>query len=159
MPTSTVKEVPGPPQSRKPDSNRLALRRAIRLLLCVSLCFAGFVVARGQTAKVQINVTSVSPARLHIETELSQAINTLSFRNAYAGIIGLAERIEDVAARDAGGRTIAMRKLASGEFRSEGKFSRLRNSPATSFLMDIDAPLASVASSLSIRSPKPRMPA
>ena len=126
MPTITVKEVPGPPQIRKTESNRLVVRQQIRLLLFTALCLLALSLdAQAQTTRVQIKVTSLSPARVRIDAELAQAANVLSFRNAYAGIIGLGERIEDLAATDSSGRAVAPRKLGPGEFQSDEKFSRI----------------------------------
>ena len=51
---------------------------------------------------------------------LSEPLNSWSFRNAYAGVLGIAERIEDFRAVDAN-----VRKAAVGEYRSERKAQRI----------------------------------
>ena len=48
------------------------------------------------------------------------AVDSWSFRNAYAGVLGVAERIEDFRAADAN-----VQKAAVGEFRSDRKSSRI----------------------------------
>ncbi len=126
MPISTVKEVTGPPPLLKTLSKRHVFGRRIRPVLRVSLCLLiGVAGAHSQTTKVEISVTSLSPARIRIHAELPAAANALSFRNAYAGILGLGERIENLEATNADGQTIEIRKLAPGEFQSNEKFLRV----------------------------------
>jgi predicted metalloprotease with PDZ domain len=80
--------------------------------------------ANAQTLKVRIDITSLVPARIRIQTELPSPTNVLSFRNAYAGVLGLGERIELVEAISASGQSVRVRKLAPGEFQSDEKFSQ-----------------------------------
>lgn len=80
---------------------------------------------RSQTISARISVISTSPARVRVEAQLPAATGTLSFRNSYAGIIGLSERIESVQGVGAGGETTTIEKLAPGEFRASQKLSRV----------------------------------
>src|SRR6266404_2540255 len=95
----------------------------------------GFVVAftvfaacqsfQAQTLNVRIVVASTAPARIRINAEFPKPTDAISFPNAYGGVIGLAERIENVAARAAGGHVIAVRKLAPGEFQTSERFDQI----------------------------------
>ncbi len=67
------------------------------------------------TAQSRVIISVNNPAQIKVNAELSTPINSWSFRNAYAGVLGIAERIEDFRAKDADAR-----KVAVGEFRSEG---------------------------------------
>jgi predicted metalloprotease with PDZ domain len=66
------------------------------------------------------------PARIRIEAELPAATSTLSFRNAYGGVLGLGERIEMLEATGANGAGIRVQKLGPGEFQSTEKFARFK---------------------------------
>lgn len=69
-------------------------------------------------ARVTISVDS--PSQVTVEAELSAPARSWSFRNAYAGALGFAERVRDFRADGAGAR-----KIASGEFRSERDATRI----------------------------------
>jgi predicted metalloprotease with PDZ domain len=79
-----------------------------------------------QTLQVRISVTSVLPAVIRIEVEFPTPRNALSFRNTYGGVLGLGERIEMPEAIQANGGSIAVQKLAPGEFQTAEKFTRFR---------------------------------
>jgi predicted metalloprotease with PDZ domain len=140
MPTSTVNQITGPLQIRKiervrsgvsslaawnnrKEGFRLAMRSGVAG--CALLVFATLSSANAQTLKVRISIISVAPARIRIETELPSPTNVLSFRNTYAGVVGLGERIETVEAFDGSGQRVRVRKLAPGEFQSEENFSHV----------------------------------
>jgi len=74
---------------------------------------------------VRIVVASTAPARIRINAEFPKPTDAISFPNAYGGVIGLAERIENVAARAAGGHVIAVRKLAPGEFQTSENVNQI----------------------------------
>jgi len=78
------------------------------ILLCVSTA--------GAQAKLQSRVTIsiASPSTIKVDAELLSPTRSWSFRNAYAGVLGIAERVSDFRAHD-----VAVRKIASGEFRSD----------------------------------------
>jgi hypothetical protein len=120
MPTSTVKEVSGPLHTRKTET-RLAI---LKLVLTAAFCvFPGLVAAQDvQPLKAKVTISSLSPARLRINAELPGLTTALSFRNAYAGVVGLGDRVENLEGKVGTGQTIAVRKLTSGEFQSSQSF-------------------------------------
>ncbi|MDT7602305.1 MAG: hypothetical protein QOF61_302 [Acidobacteriota bacterium] len=73
---------------------------------------------RAQTTQARISVVSLSPPRVRIEGTRDAPTKVWSFRNAYAGIIGLGERIENLSLADERGAVVAARKLAPGEYES-----------------------------------------
>jgi predicted metalloprotease with PDZ domain len=91
--------------------------------------------ARGETLSARISIISVAPARVRIEGERSVATRAWSFRNAYASMVNLGERIEKLALADSSGADVPVRKLAPGEYEAA--------SAATRFVyeMKLDAPL------------------
>ncbi|HEY3041063.1 MAG TPA: hypothetical protein VGJ66_20155 [Pyrinomonadaceae bacterium] len=142
MPTSTVKHVSGPPQLEKTErkcpilinhvlqlttviATPLALRTQF-FIICGLLSLTIPSSVRAQTVRARISVTSVAPARVRIDAELSAATNALSFRNSYGGSLGLGERIEMLEAVNARGESVAVQKLAPGEFQTAEKFTRFR---------------------------------
>src|SRR5882672_6074509 len=139
MPISTVKPVFGPLQARKTESrvfnsvmhfsrvvaDGLALPVAL-FSVCGFLILANPSRVEAQTLQARISVTSVAPARIRIDVKFPNATNVLSFRNAYGGVLGLGERIEMPEAINASGESIAVQKLAPGEFQTSENFTRLR---------------------------------
>lgn len=103
------------------------------LFVSTFLGLAGGTEARAQTLTAQVKIISVSPARLRIDLELQEATNVLSFRNTYAGILGLGERIDGVSA-SLESQNIPIRKLASGEYQGQTKFTRV------SYEVDVTVP-------------------
>jgi len=89
----------------------------------VLLALTAFMEANAQVTNIQIKILSVDAARVRVELELAPT-SILSFPNAYAGIVGLANRIEGVEA-SIDGREVPIRKLAPGEYKSELAFSRV----------------------------------
>lgn len=73
---------------------------------------------------VRISIVSRAPARIRVDARLPSSTNALSFRNNYAGVVGLGERIEIVQAYGDGGASVAVDKLAPGEFRSSQNADR-----------------------------------
>lgn len=140
MPTNSVKPISGPLQTRKPWRNHLVVfpsfarffrSNSVRFASLVGqlafwavLSLASVPSASAQPLNVRIKLSSVAPARLRIEIGLPSATNALSFRNTYAGVVGLGERIEALEAINEKGERITVQKLAPGEFKSREKFSR-----------------------------------
>jgi hypothetical protein len=93
-------------------------------VVCALLSFTTLASTKAQTLNARISVTSTTPARIRIEVRLPSATNTLSFRNTYAGVLGLGERIETVKAIRDNGERFPVRRLAPGEFQSAEGFSR-----------------------------------
>lgn len=109
------------PSGRQIENQLQRLRckasRLAGLILLALLCAAGACTqARAEALNARISVVSVAPARIKIEGERSTPARTWSFRNTYAGIIGLAERIENLSLTDEKGDAVALRKLAPGEY-------------------------------------------
>lgn len=71
---------------------------------------------RAQSSDVQISVLSVSAPSVRIEGKRNVATRIWSFRNAYAGVLGIGERIENLRLTDASGVDVPVRKLAAGEY-------------------------------------------
>src|ERR1044072_3125979 len=72
------------------------------------------------TAQSHVTIWVNDPGQIKIDAELSTPVRSWSFRNAYAGVLGIAERIEDFRAVDAD-----VRKAAVGEYRSERESRRI----------------------------------
>lgn len=97
---------------------------ALVLLSAALLCFAVSVVnAQEVSATIRISPESVGRAII----EGSCAPNRVwSFRDNYAGILGLGSRIDGLRLFDANGSDIPTRKIAPGQFDSETPASRFR---------------------------------
>jgi predicted metalloprotease with PDZ domain len=80
---------------------------------------------QAQTLNVRLAVDSTAPARVRINAEFPNFTDVISFPNSYGGVLGLAERIENVKARLAGGPAVTVRKLAPGEFQTSEKFNQI----------------------------------
>jgi len=69
-------------------------------------------------SRVTISITK--PGEIKVEADLSRPVNSWSFRNAYAGVLGIAERVNEFQAQDA-----VVRKVVTGEFQSDLKASKI----------------------------------
>jgi len=140
MPTNTVKVVSlsrEPPNiwSKLPEVAR-CLRRlfskkagvfsAGKVLFagCALLSGATLSNLRAQTLNARISVVSTAPARIKIDARLPNATTVLSFRNTYAGVLGLGERIETVEGIRDNGARVRLQKLTPGEFQAVEKLLR-----------------------------------
>jgi hypothetical protein len=72
----------------------------------------------GQSLKAKILVPGSSDA-IRVQVELSEAVQSWSFRNAYAGAIGLGDRVQDFGCLAQTGQKVSVRNIASGEFRAD----------------------------------------
>jgi hypothetical protein len=81
------------------------------------LCFAAITAQADGGHQVTINMSS--SGELRIEAQSSTPGNSWSFRNAYAGILGIAERIDDFRATTSSEQDAEAKKIVTGEFRSE----------------------------------------
>jgi predicted metalloprotease with PDZ domain len=100
----------------------------VRRMICgsgVLLVLGMLVSTQAQTLRARISVVSITSGRIKIDAELPGATNTLSFRNTYAGVLGLGERIETVEGIKSDGASVRVQKLAPGEFQSAEEFSRV----------------------------------
>lgn len=101
--------------------SRLRLSMAYRFGIVIS-CVLFLLMTVAQTGvcapreEIHITVVSASPPRLRIEGKRDVATRIWSFRNAYAGLLGLGERIENLSLTDATGTIVPVRKLAPGEY-------------------------------------------
>lgn len=114
-----------------PDFLR-SLRPALLLLIFVGLgaLTNGF----AQSVSVTVDVLPGAPGRLLIQGS-GLPRQTWSFRDSYAGILGLGNRVRGFQLFDANGKQIASRKIAPGQFTSDA--------PATNFKYEIElAPTA-----------------
>jgi hypothetical protein len=105
-----------------------ACRLATRL--CLILLGGVASAAFGQKLTVAIEVLPGAPGRLVVEAS-GPTSSTWSFPDSYAGVLGLAGRIEKFQALDAQGREVLVRKLAPGQFAS--------TAPAIKFKYEIRA--------------------
>ncbi len=97
---------------------RVPRNKQLRIFLAILgfLIFSATAEVHAQSLKVRVIVTSLSPARVLVEAEGPLA-ETWSFRNIYAGIPRLGDRVESFKVT-ALGETGSVRNLAPGEFRS-----------------------------------------
>jgi hypothetical protein len=133
----TVKISPAKAQTRK-ESRKDLQNFGLPLRLCafageilcmacavvVIMCFAAAIARANGSNTVTINVAPSGEVRIDVHS--SSPANSWSFRNSYAGILGIAERIDDFRAAASSELDAKARKIATGEFRSEleaGKIS------------------------------------
>ena len=86
-------------------------------LTVLGLCVIVFGVSGIVAQDVKITVSS--PAEVKIRIESISPGNDWSFRNAYAGVLGLGQRVEQFHAFAPDGKDLNAKKIAPGEFRSE----------------------------------------
>jgi len=100
-----------------------AYKKTLRISYCaVFLCVFSPVI-QGQSLKARVTVSSSFPAEIRIHAESSVPMSSWSFRNAYAGVIGLGDRVERFEAPDKLRKMMPVHKMAAGEFRSEDKIT------------------------------------
>jgi predicted metalloprotease with PDZ domain len=99
------------------------------LLVCLNVS------VRAQSIDASMSIISVAPPRLKVEGTRSRSTNVWSFRNTYASVIGIGERIENLTLADAQGANVPVRKLAPGEWKADGAATRF------SYEVKLDAPL------------------
>src|ERR1043165_315524 len=71
----------------------------------------------------------VSPAEVKIRIDSMGPGHSWSFQNAHAGVLGLAERVEQFRAFDERGNDVGAKKIATGEFRSNGIADAIKTHP------------------------------
>ena len=89
------------------------------LLLCVGT------VSGQPTTRTRLAISIQSPGVISVDAELSSPTRSWSFRNAYAGILGIAERVEDFRASGEAGQDARVKRSATGEFRSDLDANRI----------------------------------
>jgi hypothetical protein len=101
---------------------------AFLLLLCVGAS------ASARSLDVKITVVNASPARIRVEGRRDAGTTAWSFRDSYAGAVGLAGRVENLSFSDEGGASVSARQLAPGEYTSAKAATRF------SYEMRLDPP-------------------
>src|SRR5438270_334275 len=101
--------------SERAVESALGRRRLCSLFLFL-LCVGASASAR--SPDVKITVVSASPARVRVEGRRDAGATAWSFRDSYAGAVGLAGRIENLSLSDEVGASVSARQLAPGEFTS-----------------------------------------
>ena len=91
-------------------------------LIIVTICVAVSVAHANERTRVMIAVAEAGQVRVEAE---SSSTRSWSFRNAYAGVLGIAERVENFQAFSNSGGDPQLRKSATGEFRSELDATRI----------------------------------
>ena len=126
------------PQSTNQEQqqgSRVGAHRVGFIMLPLLFVILGVGVAQAETLNVQVSVVSLNPARVKIEGERSKETRVWSFRNIYANVMNLGERIENLSLTDASGVTVGVRKLAPGEYEAASAATRF------SYEVKLDAPL------------------
>ncbi|HEX8749163.1 MAG TPA: hypothetical protein VF717_18450 [Pyrinomonadaceae bacterium] len=98
----------------------------VRAVMALSLVTLFAHLAQAQGTSVRIEVLSTSPARVRVEGERKPAAKTWAFRNSYAGMIGIGERVENLSLMNAQGESIPVRKSAPGEYEASAEATRFR---------------------------------
>lgn len=93
-------------------------------LALVFLAFACVGEVRAQNVRAKIKIASDSSAKVRIQLAFPTPTSSFSFRNSYAGVLGLGERIERVEA-EIDGKSISVKRLAPGEYETESKVTGL----------------------------------
>ncbi|HKQ51102.1 MAG TPA: hypothetical protein VJT74_01945 [Pyrinomonadaceae bacterium] len=118
------------PEQRQIGTVRVCLRLITLAALCLFPC-----AIRAETLAARIQVVSTTPARVRVEGEREKPQRAWSFRNVYANVTGLAERIENLKLFDGEGREVNVRRLAPGEYEADAAAARFV------YEMKLDAPL------------------
>lgn len=114
-------------------------RRRLRLFspLCVLICVFASAKA-GERSQVSISVLPTGEVK--VEVELTSPMRSWSFRNAYAGVLGMAERVGNFSATGTSAEDARAKKIATGEFRSELDATRITYSVKLSEPRPADVP-------------------
>lgn len=94
-------------------------------------------------ASTRVTITLPTNGEIRVEAELSSPSRSWSFRNAYAGVLGMAERVVDFRATGASGQATQVKKSATGEFRSELDATRITYSVKLAEPRGTDVPYVS----------------
>jgi predicted metalloprotease with PDZ domain len=104
---------------------RITQKKFLRILRFSGfLVSAAFVNAQGHALEARVTIAPSVP-EIRIEVDSDTAVQEWSFRNAYAGVLALGERIERFEAIGKAGESLPVRKIASGEYRSDEKVTRV----------------------------------
>lgn len=114
-----------PSQTKRRSAPGLASRTLLGLLLLLTIAGAART-ARAQGLDVKITLVSAEPPRVRVEGRRYGGATAWSFRNSYAGILGLASRVENFVLTDESGAEVTTVRRAPGEFESERAATRFR---------------------------------
>jgi len=139
-----VTTFPAKAHSRK-DRRKGTFTYFSSLRFCLRFCaFAGlFLIVAGQaqgSGPARVTISVVTPGEVRVEAEVSRPARSWSFRNAYAGALGFAERIKDFRATNDSDEDAGAKKSASGEYRSERDATRIAYTIDLSQTRDADVP-------------------
>src|SRR5881392_4098930 len=90
--------------------------RTAPTLLIVIACIGGST-AEAQVNKVTIGVLAGAESHLVVEAECAPT-SVWSFRDSYAGIVGLGSRVKSLKAFAASGAEVTVRQIAPGQYES-----------------------------------------
>src|ERR1044072_6727049 len=74
-----------------------------------------------QALEPRIRIISLSPARVEVAGTRARGATAWTFRNIYASVVGLGERIERLRLTDKNDVDVDVRKLAPGEYTAESE--------------------------------------
>jgi hypothetical protein len=110
-------------ENRKGEQN--SLRLSLRLCafarnyfpaICALIIYSLPAQAKTPT---RVTISMPTPGEIRVEAELSSPSRSWSFRNAYGGALGIAERVGDFRGTGPTGQDAQVKKSVTGEFRSE----------------------------------------
>ncbi len=93
--------------------------------LCKSVFICVLVLLWVNNAAAQVHISISDATEVKVDAELSKPMRSWSFRNAYAGVLGIAERVDDFRAITGSGQDARAKKIATGEFRSDLEATRI----------------------------------
>ena len=96
--------------------------------LCVfagKTCLAILCLLVPTSAQSRITISLITPGEIAVHADLTSPSRSWSFRNAYAGVLGIAERVDDFHAITGSGQDARAKKIATGEFRSDLDATRI----------------------------------
>ena len=85
----------------------------------------GSIVGSAQTQLQQVKISVLPQSVIQVEIDSPNNSRTWSFLNAYAGALGLGDRIQKFQAVGISGQTIEVRKIASGEYQADQAAKRI----------------------------------
>ena len=89
------------------------MRLSCAALFLLTFCAQG---SQAQVTDARVEVLSTSPARVRVEGERRQGAKVWAFRNTYASMVGIGERVENFSVKNAQGESIEVKKTAPGEY-------------------------------------------
>ena len=99
------------------------LRRAVKTQFCVVIfsLWAGVFGLMSVAARAEAKIVVTPSGELRIRIKSLSPSSEWSFTNAYAGVLGIAERVEDFHAFGSGGEDLDATKIATGQFKSQAE--------------------------------------